>query len=462
MAVGITLFIGLLQIGFIRPYYRNSKIRAISSVATKISDDLIMDGTSNGIQSAMRETIENNVCAVMYNDDGRQVYSADSLGVGCVFSVPSAKKPVELQSYESMRQTLQNSNETYSLNSENPITGDEMIVYGTVVHAPLSNYYLFLNSPLEPVDSITTFYFKQYFLYTLLAIGVASLFAFYISKKITRPIINMKAGAKKLAAADYSATFDGGSFTETRELAQALNEANSKLSKIETLRRDLIANVSHDIRTPLTDIRAYAEMIRDISGDRPEKRNKHLDVIIRETEYMSRLINDMSELSRMQTGNYEVFKENIDFADKVREIVDLNASVIERAGVKVVVEVPDSLTVYADDVKMGQVISNYLTNAIKHTPAGKKIFVRAYMLDDDTIRFEVEDEGEGIPKDELPYIWDRYQKSSRSYSRNMTSTGLGLAIVKAIADTHHAKYGVKSEVGKGSIFWFELGKTDEE
>ena len=135
----------------------------------------------------------------------------------------------------------------------------------------------------------------------------------------------------------------------------------------------------------------------------------------------------------------------------------MNDVLIQEGHLHVNLEIEDPLTAYADEIKISQVIYNYLSNAIKHTPENKSITIRAFHKDgDETIRVEVIDEGEGIAKEDLPFIWDRYQKSSRSFSRTISSTGLGLSIVKAILDTHHAKYGVESKLGEGSTFWFEL------
>jgi signal transduction histidine kinase len=462
LAVGIIMFIGLLQIGLIRPYYRNSKIRSVSTLADTIETDLIKEDDADSAKDALQAVVNNDACIVMYNDADELVYETDSLGSSCIFNVPSDTQSAELSSASSMKKTITANDGEYSENLTNPTTGQEMIFYGRKITSDLQTYYLYVNSPLEPVDSIVSFFTGQYALYTVLAVAVASVVAFYISSMITRPITRMTKQARKLANADYSASFDGGSFTETNELAKTLNDADEKLSKIDLLRRDLIANVSHDIRTPLTNIRAYAEMIRDISGNNPEKREKHLNIIIRETEYMAQLTNEMSELSQMQSGNYELHKENMDLAEKIREIIELDQSLIDKAGILLIVNVPDELTVYADPVKIGQVFANYLSNAIKHTPSGKSITVSAYTLsDEETVHFEVKDDGEGIPASELPYIWDRYQKSSHTFSRNMTSTGLGLAIVKAIAVTHGAAYGVRSKEGNGSTFWFELRETHE-
>ena len=462
LASGITILLGFLQTGLIRPYYRNSKIQSIRTVADSIQEDLVgTNTTTDSFSIALRRAVDNDVCVAIYNEKGKNIYDADSLGAGCIFHLP-ADTAGDVFSFDEVYRLLNEGDKEYSANMTNVRTGQEMIVYGRKIEEELSNYYLFVNSPLEPVDSIVSIFTRQYTFYTAGAIVLASIIALYISSRLTKPIVDMNKEALKLAAADYSASFSGGEFTETRELADTLNAANDKLSKIDELRRDLIANVSHDIRTPLTDIRAYAEMILDISGDDPKKRAKHLDVIIRETDYMNRLVNDMSELSKMQSGNYELSRENIDIAELIEEIAELDAPLLEAGKINLVMEVEDSLTAYADEIKISQVIANYFSNAIKHSPEGGTITVRAWMKEDEeTIRVEGSDEGEGISKEELPYIWDRYQKSSKSFSRNQTSTGLGLAIVKAILDSHGALYGVDTEKGKGSTFWFELRETHE-
>ncbi len=462
LAVGITVFIGVLQTGLIRPYYRNSKIQSVRLVSESIRDNLMQEKTTSaGVSKALREAVDNNACIVVFNDAGKQVYSADGIGAGCAFREPVSEEIASMTKAENFPEILGASGE-YSSNFIDEGTGMEMIIYGRRISAPLSNYYIFVNSPLEPVDSVVSFFSRQYGVYTLIAIIFASMAAFYVSKNISSPIVNMKKEAQKLSQADYSASFDGGSFTETQELANTLNQANEQLSRIDQMRRDLIANVSHDIRTPLTDIKAYAEMIRDISGDNPEKREKHLNVIIRETDYLDHLVNDMSELSKMQAGITVLHAENVDLCEIIYDVAEMDQSLIENAGLTLHIDLPEYLTIYADEVKISQVIANFLSNAIKHTPSGKNIYIRAWQMEDEeTVRFEIRDEGEGIPEDELPLIWDRYQKSSRSFSRSQTSTGLGLAIVKGILDLHKAAYGVESKEGEGSMFWMEFRETHE-
>ncbi len=458
-AIGIMLFLLFLQVSLIKPYYRQDKTNTVKEVSDEIVSYLIDSSTSEDISKAFQVIVDNNVCAVLYNDQNARIYQADSLGSGCVFNAGASEvseSPVSFNDASEMIAYLKENDGEISLNVTNTLTHQDMVVYGRVIRGELSNYYLFLNSPLEPVDSIISFFSRQYLLYTVIVVIVASGVAILLSNGISRPIVNMQREAEKLSHADYSAHFDGGQYTETKELATTLNTATEKLSKIDELRKDLIANVSHDIKTPLTSIRAYAEMVRDVSGDNPPKRTEHLNVIIDEADYLNHLVTDMSELSKMQSGNVVPVMENFDLVEIIDEVVVEYDPLFHENRLHVSVEAPESLTVYADSTKIKQVVSNFVSNAIKHTPEGKRITIRAYVIDEDTTHLEVQDEGEGIEEKDLPYIWDRYQKSSRSFSRSISSTGLGLAIVKAILDAHHARYGVQSRPGQGSTFWFEL------
>ena len=458
LSVSIVLLLGVLQIGFIKPYYRQSKMNTTRAMVETLQKELLSSsgGKKEDIENAFQQTVENGACVVIYNSDGNKVYTADLLGSGCILT--QSKQYTDL----STLQSLTEENGEYSENVINPKTQQEMLVYGKKVQENLGTYYVFMNTPLEPVDSIITFFSRQYSVYVIFVIVASLIFSFWISGKIARPIQNMEKEAVKLSNARYEAHFEGGAFMETQELASTLNKASKDLGKIEELRRDIIANVSHDIRTPITNIRAYAEMIRDISGDSVEKRNKHLSIIIKETEFMNTLVDQMSELSQMQSGNYQLHKKNVDIVQVIQQVVDMDTPSIMEAHLQIHMDMPESLTMYADEGKILEVVHNYLTNAIKHSHDGGMITIRAYILDDEeTIRVEVKDEGEGIPIEEIPFIWNRYQKASRSFYRSLNSTGLGLSIVKAILDAHGATYGVESKVNEGSTFWFEIQETHE-
>ncbi len=451
---------GILQFTLIKPYYRNSKIATVSEIADSIQETLIQQPvtTTNSLNKVFQLNVDNNVCSIVFNDKGKLIYTADSLGESCIFSQTIKVGDYSFIPNKSglfLKEKLLENNDTYSLTIVNTKSNQEMIMYGKAIRSNFSNFYLFVNSPLEPVDSIIRFFQEQYFIYTVIVVVLSLIVSLLISKRLSKPIIDMNKSAKKLATGNYDVHFNESYFSETNELAGTLNSATEKLSKVDELRKDLIANVSHDIKTPLTMIKAYAEMIKDISGDNKDKREEHLDVIISEVDYLDHLVNDMSTLSKVQSGNYELHQENFDLSLKIREIVKLNNVTIQEHKLNIIENIPDEMIIYADEVKIGQVIYNFLSNAIKNTDENKNIYINAFRIED-KVRVEIVDEGTGINSDDLPYIWDRYYKIDKQFVRKHESTGLGLAIVKAILDTHKAKYGVESIKGKGSMFYFEL------
>ncbi len=172
MAIGIILFIGFLQIGLIRPYYRNSKLRAVTIVANRLEDDLIEQADSSTVQHALSIAVDNNVCAVIYNEQSQRIYLADTLGTGCMLSQYNE---------DILRGHFVEKNE-FSENVTNSQTNQEMVIYGKKIEEKLGTYYLYVNSPLEPIDSIVTFFQNQYMMYTVLVIVIASLIGLYVGK----------------------------------------------------------------------------------------------------------------------------------------------------------------------------------------------------------------------------------------------------------------------------------------
>ncbi|MBR5250579.1 MAG: HAMP domain-containing histidine kinase, partial [Clostridia bacterium] len=213
----------------------------------------------------------------------------------------------------------------------------------------------------------------------------------------------------------------------------------------------------HDLRTPLTLIKSYAEMVRDLSGDDKVKREKHLNTRIKEAERLTNMVNDILKLSKSEkTGELNLEKYN--FSQQVNEIVDM---MINGNGDDYVVErdITPKIYVTADKHKISQVIINFLSNAFKY--GGDEKYVRVVLKQyGDKLRFDVYDKGIGISKEELPYVWDRYTKASLKHKMG-DSNGIGLSIAKSILLQHDGKYGVNSELGKGSNFYFELKAIKE-
>jgi signal transduction histidine kinase len=362
----IMLLLGFLLVVLIKPYYRNDRLNTIDTISETIENLLLKKNVNNqDIESAARTIVGNNVCAIIYNENGKSIYSPpDSLGQLCMLdkqiTVGDMTYTIKDEP-EKMIALIKNYN-PFSQTIYSQFTGIEMLLYGKQLKTNLANYYLILNTPLEPVESYIDFIMNQYLYLAMIVIVISLILAFFLAKNISQPIIKMKNEANKLAQGDYDAKFETNSFSEINDLASTLDDATEKLSKINDLRKDLIANVSHDIKTPLTMIKAYAEMIKDISGEDPKKRNEHLDVIIQESEYLDKLVSDMSELSKLQSGVIEINRDNFDMKECVGRVVVLLSKAAEEKNVQLIVNCDDCVA-YADEIKISQVIYNFLSNA---------------------------------------------------------------------------------------------------
>ena len=465
-ALGILALFGVLQNVLIEPYYRDNKITAIQTVADVIVENMIESNVvdQSNTDEVFRVSVNNNVCAIIYNDKGNIIFTTDALGSSCIFNQNfslGTESYRSLNSSNSLKDVIISRNGELSEVFRNTKSNQEMILYGRYIRGNMANYTLYVNSPVELLDSTLEIFTTQFTILTAGLLMLSLVLSVFLSNRIAHPIISMHTPATELASGNYDVNFNGGHFTELDDLAKTLNTATEKLSKVDELRKDLIANMSHDIKTPLTMIKAYAEMIQDISGDNPVKRNEHLNVILKEVDYLDHLVTDMSELAKMQSGNFEIKLTLFDIKEEIDEIMLLVQHLCDEKQISLSVDSPDSVLVSADRVKIKQVIYNFVSNAIKHSGEGAAVDIKVTDKDG-LVKVMVIDNGHGIREEDLPYIWDRYYKIDKGFKRSIKSTGLGLAIAKAILDTHEANYGVISEEGKGSCFWFELVVEDAE
>lgn len=264
----------------------------------------------------------------------------------------------------------------------------------------------------------------------------------------------MSKEARLLATGNYNVNFSGKGYKESEELANSLNFAAGELSKLDSLQKELIANISHDLRTPLTMISGYAEMMRDIPG---EMTGDNLKIIIDESQRLSMLVSDVMDLSKLGANIEELKKSEFSLTEKIEAVIERIGKMSACDGYKINFVCDHDAIVYADETRILQVIYNLITNAINHTGEDRTVNVRQIVLDGGkAVRIEVTDSGEGIKEEDLPYIWDRYYKVDRVHKRASVGSGLGLSIVKNILKLHSANFGVESREGEGSTFWFEL------
>lgn len=313
-------------------------------------------------------------------------------------------------------------------------------------------YMIMLNAELTPVDA-TVKTLKIQFGWVVATLFVAAiLLALLISRNISKPIVNMNRAAKRLAEGRYDVVFDGRGYREIHELADSLNYASDELSRSDALQKELIANVSHDLRTPLTMIRGYTEVMRDIPG---ENTPENLQVIVDEAEHLSELVNDMLDLSRIRSGVRQPALDAFCLTDAVREIMTRYDALVRNDGYRIDFSADEDVFILADRVMILQVVYNLINNAVNYVGEDKTVVV-TQTVSEGRVRISVTDHGAGIAPEEIDRIWDRYYKVDRVHKRAAVGTGLGLSIVKGILETHRATYGVESVPGVGSSFWFSL------
>lgn len=313
-------------------------------------------------------------------------------------------------------------------------------------------YLIMINSVLTPIDStVSTLQVELVYISIILfvlSMGIALL----MSKKITKSIIRINKSAKELAKGNFQVVFDGNDYREIAELSDTLNYTSKELGRTEAYQQELIANVSHDLRTPLTMIIAYSEGMRDLPG---ENTAENIQVVIDEAKRLTNLVNDMLDISKLQSGVIQIEKKKYNLTKSIESVMERYTKLKEQEGYNISFEYDQEVYIIADEFKIYQVIYNMVNNAINYTGEDKLVKVRQIVMNN-KVRIQVEDSGPGIKKHDMQHVWERYYKVDKEHKRAIAGTGLGLSISKNILELHKGEYGVESREKNGSIFWFQF------
>ena len=430
---------------FLDVLYEKYQIKDMNNMAKEI-----YAADSSSLRLLLNELVYNNsVCIEHLSSDGVSTLYNDK-STGCLLG----KRNSNLSEYKN--ELIESGEELKAIKFVNPDYESEALLYGIKVN---KGEYVFLFSMLSDVNSNSMAIKGQLIYITLLVIIFAILISMFLSKMISKPIEQITAKSKQLANGEYNVVFDKNGILEIDELADTLNYLESEVSKTDEYRRDLMANVSHDLKTPLTMIKAYAEMIRDISYKDKEKMDKHLEVIISETDRLNILVGDILTLSKLQANADILNIDTFDLCEEVREILKKYEIMKETENYNFIVNMPEKALIRADKNKINQVIYNLINNAMNYTGNDKNVWINIIENKKDYL-VEIKDSGKGIDKEHLEHIWERYYKHEKNHQRNVIGTGLGLSIVKNILESHDFEYGVKSIKNKGTTFYFKVKKNN--
>lgn len=430
----------ILQFVFFKTLYKEQKINDIKTVANEIKK---LQNTNNYKDTLNYLALDKSVCIEIDNSNYYSLYDSTYFGKGCINDIPTT--------YKYKVDFIENNKEKEVYTIRNQTFKNETIVYAVKLK---DNNYAFINASVEPVDGTLLLLSKELLIITILILILSFALAYFISEHISNPIKQMNHSAKKLATGNFDVEFNENSkILEIEELSKTLNYTKNELSKIEELRRDLMANISHDLKTPLTMIKANAEIAKDLHLNNKEKQIEDMTTIISETDRLTILVNDILELSKMESIKEDLTKTKFNLIELIENIIERYKVLQETEKYKFkFIHKEKEILINADKKKIEQVIYNLVNNAINYT--GKDNLVTIKVTTENNILVEIRDTGKGIKESELPYIWEKYYKNEKKHKRNLIGTGLGLNIVKNILEQHQYKYGVNSKVGKGTTFYF--------
>ncbi len=476
----------LFQIVFLGDIYRNIKVREIYSTVELLRRELDRGAPTVSADAIDRLSEGNQLCIGILDSAMRDITPGkhdtcySSVGAGTCFVHQTSGNIWSEMMRQMFLRNIRRSGEVYF---QDTVQGSQKLTPGTDGLSPTetaaaenetvgmlyiecfearsgTEYYIIVNSKVTPVSAtVNTLKFELTVISGIFII-IAVLMAWILSRRISAPIIKINHAARQLATGDYDTVFEGGGYREIAELTDTLNYASLELSKLEGFRRELVANVSHDLRTPLTMISGYAEVMRDLPG---ENTPENVQVIIDEAGRLTALVNDLLDLSRLQAGSAAFTPTVFSLTDCVRSIIGRYRKLTENDGFTVEFDCTEEVYVNADYPKLQQVIYNLVNNAISYTGEDKRVTITQRRVTTEKgvpgVRISVTDTGAGISEENLAYIWDRYFKENKAHKRAVVGTGLGLSIVKGILQLHSAGFGVETSedpVTHGSTFWFEL------
>jgi len=452
----------LLQIVFLQTFYNHMQQKSIEKTADKIAENL-----KNNLDFSFIDRIayDNSMQVILTDISGNILYRVDEYSsayqtnqnpyreddiqnwqIGMYRNIPE-DYPLFLQKlFESA-----DGNISYELEAD---TNSINLIYGKIVSCSDETLVLYINTPIGAVQSTIKILRTILLAVTGLLLLIGFALAYFFARRFAKPVSSIAAQAKEMAGGKESITFEKGFCYELDELSTTLEETAKSIAKLENFRRQLLANITHDLRTPLTLISGYAEKIEDLSWEEREEARGDAAIIKRESKRLSLLVNDILDYSILQSGSVSFDFQTVNISELAEKILIQFHVICEQQNIICEQHIDSGLLTLADEQRLSQVFYNLIVNAITHIGSDKVVVMKVYQ-NKNVVRVEVSDHGKGIAEVDIPHIWDRYF-TSRERKRSENGTGLGLSIVKEILNAHMARYGVISKEGQGSCFWFEL------
>ncbi len=451
--VGLTLFFFAT-----RPDVRNfPTLQRLVTISLNSGNELLRlreaGATSEELTRALNRTaVANNIRVVV----------ADALTYQVLFDTDQSQSwvGISIQGVERPNRLLPNVAQDAIIGVFSPPNGSRWLVYSLpMIDARLGRVFIFY-AQREPTPGS---FFADFFLNPLLGAGVFAfllsvLLAFAITRWVAHPLQRLAAAAEAIAQGEYQQQLPPAGPEEVQRVAASFNQMATQVSATQQAQRDFVANVSHDLKTPLTAIHGWSQALLDGTAVSAQEQQQAASVIFQETERMQRLVNQLLDLARIESGQLQLVYQPLDLAALLQTVQHHFMRRAQEQGVHLTQEMVPALLIDGDYDRLVQVFTNLLENAFTHTPAGGRVHLALKPHGDKAVEVLVQDTGIGIPPQELPRIFERFYQvdKSRAQGNGRFGTGLGLAIVRELVEAHHGVIQAVSQVGKGSLFVVRL------
>ncbi|HLR42484.1 MAG TPA: HAMP domain-containing sensor histidine kinase [Pseudogracilibacillus sp.] len=322
----------------------------------------------------------------------------------------------------------------------------------TINGAHKGHVFMFANTNYvkRTVDQLS----NQFMLASLITIALTIITIFILSRFIAQPLIKMKEATEQLSKGKHSVELHTDRKDELGELANSITKLSRDLSELKMARNEFLASISHELRTPLTYIKGYADIINRQDASKKEIK-EYTDIIREETEQLTVLIKNLFDLAKIDQNNFLIRREKVGICEIIQKVVELIQPILTEKNILVKVNCPNEITAFVDPERLQQVLINILDNAIKHSDESSQIYLDVNRTAQ-YLNITITDHGEGIPKQDLPYIFDRLYRVEKSRSRQSGGSGLGLAITKEIVESHGGSIDIRSQPGMGTSVIIKL------
>ncbi len=475
----IVLFLVIINSVVLESFYLYSKTNTVKDLYTRINNYYNSNITDTNIEEELKRIAYNNNFDIFIETDSNTIIFSTDKDLYSAMNVLA-----QANTFEDSKKPIY-ANDKIIIRKINDIRNN--ISYILLSGSLDNGYYLYISIPAVPIEESVQISNQVLIIIGLIILVISAIFASYVSKKFTSPIVQLNDITDKMAKLDFSQKYkEVETDDEINELGKNINTMSDKLertikqlrannselekdieekSKIDEMRKQFISDVSHELKTPIALIQGYAEgLVENVNTDE-ESKKFYAEVILDESNKMDRLVKQLLELMKLEYGKREFNNKYFNISELINEVIRKSKVMLEEKNIKVQVIADENLQVYADDFYIEQVVTNYLTNAIKHVSdvdGIKEIIVKAEKNKrNGKIRVSVFNTGNNIPEEHINKIWGRFYKEDSSRNRAEGGTGIGLALVKAIMLNYKNDYGVINK-DNGVEFYFELDDKETE